>query len=174
MYLFTMPDWSQAKAYQIQCDVDLRIYVGLTTLSLEKRLTQHKCAPRPFGQIMREIGVEHFHIYLLEARECGSKEEARQLEQEWIEELSVLDPSFGFNSNAAVSQITPTERAAQWTNEHREHSLERMRKSSKKRREKELARDPEAFRAKQAKKQANYRRRKAERAQAQAGAIGVS
>ena len=113
---------------------------------------------------MKEIGVEHFGIYLLEARDCSSSKEARQLEQEWMDELCVLDPAFGFNANQSVGKLTRKERNRKWAEDNREASRARGRARARAHRQRQLERDPEAWRARKAVIVAACRKRKAEKA----------
>lgn len=78
-----------AYIYQIQNDINGKIYVGKTEFSIEKRFQEHcrDCRKetkekRPLYAAMRKYGIEHFHISLLE--ETDNPEEK---EVEWIEKL---------------------------------------------------------------------------------------
>lgn len=59
--------------YQIENDVNGKLYVGKTEFSIEKRFKEHcsdafrdRCEKRPLYAAMRKYGVEHFHISLIE------------------------------------------------------------------------------------------------------------
>lgn len=78
-----------AYIYQIQNDINGKIYVGKTEFSIEKRFQEHcrdykkeSKEKRPLYAAMRKYGIEHFHISLLE--ETDNPEEK---EVEWIEKL---------------------------------------------------------------------------------------
>jgi group I intron endonuclease len=67
-------------------------YVGSTKNELRKRLHGHKEACKggelsTVYQRMRELGPDDFHIVLLEAWPCNSKDELRQREDHWIVQL---------------------------------------------------------------------------------------
>ena len=89
-----------AYIYQIQNDINNKIYVGKTEFSLEKRFKEHchdafsrNKEQRPLYAAMRKYGIEHFHISLLE-------ETSNPVEREiyWIEKLG----SFKYGYNATI------------------------------------------------------------------------
>ena len=78
-----------AYIYQIQNDINGKIYVGKTEFSIEKRFKEH-CndaykdlkEKRPLYAAMRKYGIEHFHISLLEETDNPEERECY-----WIEQL---------------------------------------------------------------------------------------
>lgn len=78
-----------AYIYQIQNDINGKLYVGKTEFSIEKRFKEH-CndafkeisEKRPLYSAMKKYGIEHFHISLIE--ETDNPEER---EKYWIEYL---------------------------------------------------------------------------------------
>lgn len=77
-----------AYIYKIVCDLNDKVYVGKTNLSIEERFKQHiadsfrrRMEARPLYRAMRKHGVEHFSIEQIE--ECSPKE-ASAREQYWI------------------------------------------------------------------------------------------
>ena len=77
-----------AYIYKITCDINNKIYVGKTNLSIEERFQQHKLdsrkehiEARPLYRAMNKYGFEHFSIEKIE--EC-KPEEASSREQYWI------------------------------------------------------------------------------------------
>lgn len=81
-----------AYIYQIQNDVNGKLYVGKTEFSIEKRFKEHcndafsdRCEKRPLYSAMKKYGVEHFHISLIE--ETDNPEER---EKYWIEYLGTF------------------------------------------------------------------------------------
>lgn len=80
-----------AYIYQIQNDVNGKIYVGKTEFSIERRFQEHcrasrkETIDRPLYAAMRKYGIEHFHISLLE--ETDNPEER---ERYWIESLGTF------------------------------------------------------------------------------------
>ena len=78
-----------AYIYKITCDINNKVYIGKTNLSIEERFRQHKldsCRERmeirPLYRAMNKYGLEHFSIEKIE--EC-SPEEASNREQYWID-----------------------------------------------------------------------------------------
>ena len=62
-----------AYIYQIQNDINQKIYIGKTEFSIEKRFKEHckdafceQKENRPLYMAMRKYGIEHFHIELVE------------------------------------------------------------------------------------------------------------
>ena len=89
-----------AYIYQIQNDVNGKIYVGKTEFSIEKRFKEHcedayreHCEKRPLYAAMRKYGIEHFHISLLEETDNPEERECY-----WIEQLR----SFKNGYNATI------------------------------------------------------------------------
>lgn len=81
-----------AYIYQIQNDINNKLYIGKTEHPIEKRFREHckdayrnRCEKRPLYAAMRKYGVEHFHISLLE--ETNNPEER---EVYWIEKLGTF------------------------------------------------------------------------------------
>lgn len=76
-----------AYIYQIENDINGKLYIGKTEFSIEKRFKEHcndafkdRNEKRPLYSAMRKYGIEHFHISLLE--ETDNPEER---EIYWIE-----------------------------------------------------------------------------------------
>ena len=89
-----------AYIYQIQNDVNGKIYVGKTEFSIEKRFKEHcndayknSKEKRPLYAAMRKYGIEHFHISLLEETDNPEERECY-----WIERLR----SFKDGYNATI------------------------------------------------------------------------
>lgn len=77
-----------SKIYKIINDINDKVYVGKTNLTIETRYKQHctDCVRRneenrPLYRAMNKYGIEHFSVHLIE--EC-SDEEASAREQYWI------------------------------------------------------------------------------------------
>lgn len=81
-----------AYIYQIQNDVNGKLYVGKTERSIQERFQEHcrdafreHYESRPLYRAMKKYGIEHFHISLIE--ETDSPEER---EKYWIETLGTF------------------------------------------------------------------------------------
>lgn len=87
-----------AYIYQIQNDINNKLYVGKTEFSIEERFKQHckdafreRNEKRPLYAAMRKYGCEHFHISLIEETD---KPEEREIY--WIETLGTF--KYGYNA----------------------------------------------------------------------------
>lgn len=85
-----------AYIYQIQNDVNGKLYVGKTEFSIEKRFKEYcndafnnRNEKRPLYSAMRKYGIEHFHISLIE--ETDNPEER---EKYWIEYLETFKSGY--------------------------------------------------------------------------------
>ena len=114
-------DYSKAKVYKIYNTVDSDIYIGSTCCSLAVRMAKHRAATKCPRQSlyrlykkMNELGVENFHIVLIdEIPECQSKEQLHKKEREKIEELK-----------PALNYAIPTRTFQEWVNDNREYVRE--------------------------------------------------
>ena len=77
-----------SKIYKITNDINDKVYIGKTNLSIEKRFKEHcddskkdRCENRPLYRAMNKYGIEHFCIEEIE--EC-LPEEASDREIYWI------------------------------------------------------------------------------------------
>jgi group I intron endonuclease len=112
--------------YKITNSIDERIYVGSTT-RVNKRLSLHKNRSNnpnnintynmKICQAMRELGRDNFSIHIIENVEYSTKEELRQRERYWIEELKP-----DLNSANPFTTVEETkERVKQWHTDNKEH-----------------------------------------------------
>ena len=79
-----MVNYQNGKIYQIINDVNNKVYIGSTCQSLCRRLGGHRARVKletsPIYTAMRELGVEHFQIVLVQNAPCDSKEELYAIE----------------------------------------------------------------------------------------------
>ncbi len=80
--------------YKITNSLNYKPYVGITTLSIERRFLQHSKANSPLGQAMRDCGLENFTIEVIE--KCATPEQAGIRERFWIKVLKCKVPN-GYN-----------------------------------------------------------------------------
>lgn len=77
--------------YKITNDINSCYYIGQTTISLSHRWTEHKQSINDLKKnnklytAMREIGINHFQISIVEEFENISEEKLDEREQYWIE-----------------------------------------------------------------------------------------
>jgi len=97
-----MVNYTNSKVYKIWSRKGDKIYVGSTTKQyLSQRMDNHrtgykswkdgKCRLITSFQLFDEYGLENCFIELLEAKECKSKDELRQLEGKYIRELECVN-----------------------------------------------------------------------------------
>ena len=80
--------------YQIVNDINEKVYVGKTELTIEKRWKQHlrdskkeNIKNRPLYKAINKYGEEHFHISILE--ECNTKDLSER-EIYWVDKLEAF------------------------------------------------------------------------------------
>lgn len=85
-------DFSKGKIYEINNDIDDKVYIGSTTLTLNRRFAEHKYNINKekyitilLYQLMREYGIEHFKIKLLENYPCKNNTELTNRENYYID-----------------------------------------------------------------------------------------
>lgn len=89
-----MPNYTNSKIYKIVNDINGEIYIGSTANTLSKRMCCHKYYATKLGKtskiysFIRELGVSHFRIVLIEAFQCSNRDELRRKEQQYIDELN--------------------------------------------------------------------------------------
>jgi group I intron endonuclease len=87
--------YQKGKIYKIVNDVNDDIYIGSTVKQLSNRMAGHRSSAKTktnniYNRI-REIGIEHFKIILVELYKCESKEELRAREDYYIQ---LLKPAY--------------------------------------------------------------------------------
>jgi len=85
-----------AKVYKITNDINDKIYIGSSTNQyLSTRMSNHRQLCKDLSgrrntilyNYMREIGIEHFCIELIEKNQCENKKQLREREQIYIDLL---------------------------------------------------------------------------------------
>ena len=91
-------DYSKGKIYSIRNTIDDDIYVGSTVRPLYKRLQAHRsCVKNNRLQClnlytkMKELGMEHFYIELVEECPCENVEQLKRREGQVIREIATLN-----------------------------------------------------------------------------------
>lgn len=96
----------KARIYKIVNDIDDQIYVGSTRNPLFKRMACHRYAAkimtdnRKLYVHMRNVGIKHFSIVLIEECEYEDRLQVRIKEDEYIKALGA-----GLNSSAAILDV---------------------------------------------------------------------
>lgn len=98
--------------YKITNDVNNKIYIGLTTTSLEKRFKQHLKNAKYYNtkywnkynmgkshlySAIQQIGSNHFKIEEIE--QCNTLDELKRQEDYWIITLNTTNNKIGYNIN---------------------------------------------------------------------------
>jgi group I intron endonuclease len=84
-------NYQNGKIYVIRNHLNLLVYVGSTTQALSKRMAYHRQdykrkSTSKFYQACNEIGIDEFHIELLEDCPCESREQLLRREGYYIRE----------------------------------------------------------------------------------------
>ena len=88
--------YQDGKIYKILNSETSDIYVGSTCQRLAKRMMNHRTRVKEgkdtlLYRKMREIGIEHFYIELVENFPCESLEQLNKREGEWMREIAFLN-----------------------------------------------------------------------------------
>ena len=148
-----MNNFQDGKIYKVVNKLNSEIYVGSTTMDLDKRMIKHKCdaKQRPhlskFYTFMNETGIDNFEIELIEDYPCETKEELRKREGNIIKAMATL--------NQRVAGRTP----AEYNKEYRPKNKDKINKRRNERRKE----NPEKTKADRKKDGALYRQRHPEK-----------
>ena len=84
-----MTQYKNAKIYKVVNDIDDKICIGSTCQELSKRMGVHRCpsTTSTLAKHMLAIGVENFHIVLIESYPCDSKPELYKRQRYWMEQI---------------------------------------------------------------------------------------
>jgi group I intron endonuclease len=86
--------------YKATNTINNKSYIGQTTRTLEKRISDHSAASkntkhRYFTNAIKKYGITNFNWQILE--QCKTKEELDLAEIKWIEHFNTLNEDFGYN-----------------------------------------------------------------------------
>jgi hypothetical protein len=128
-------DYSKGSIYQIVNDVDDEVYVGSTCDKLTNRFHGHrgymntkKYENIRLYQHIREIGIEHFRIELIEYYPCNTKEQLHSREGHFIRERATLNKRIAGRTKKQFYETHKTEiaeRQKQYYKDHKEEIAER-------------------------------------------------
>lgn len=106
-------DYSDTKIYKITCLANNKVYIGQTTLSLEKRFKQHLLSGSGCKKLKYAIGKYGKDNFIIEQIDkASSKEEADIKERSYIREYNSISDKYGYNiieggSNLSVVTCKP-------------------------------------------------------------------
>ena len=110
--------YRNSKIYTIRNRIDDDIYIGSTVADINKRFYRHKIDAQnpalqhmPLHAKMKECGIEHFYIELLEKVKCNDRSELNQREGEWIRKIGTLNKYKHNNCGLTVKEYYNTNRA---------------------------------------------------------------
>lgn len=127
-----MPNYQDGKIYTIRCRNDnALIYVGSTTMTLPRRLAEHKYSSvsNNTRRIYQTINGEwdNWYIELYEVFPCENKQELNKREGEIIREIGNLNCEIAGRTNKEWKQENPDKlklTAQRYHQNHREERLE--------------------------------------------------
>lgn len=120
------------KIYSTKPELNNQCYIGSTTQKLSYRFSGHRRDSRgtkskaTVHELMRQYGLDAFRIELLEAVNCGNKEELRVYENKWIKQLNTVVN--GWNCQYAVFN---EENERQQKKQYRETNKEKIKQYEK-------------------------------------------
>jgi group I intron endonuclease len=80
--------------YKIQNKINGKIYIGMTKLSIERRVFGHLCAETYIGRSLRKYGLQSFDIEIIDLAE--DREALAEIEVFWIFVFNSMSPN-GYN-----------------------------------------------------------------------------
>ena len=130
-----MPDYQNGKIYTIRCRTDdTKIYVGSTTMTLSKRIAEHRCASKKQTQTIWYNNVEDWgdwYIELYEDCPCENKEQLCRREGEIIREIGNLNKDIAGRSRKEWATDNP-EKVKATSKKYHENNSEKVKASVKK------------------------------------------
>ena len=88
--------YQDGKIYKILNSETSDIYVGATCQRLAKRMMNHRTRVKEGKETllynkMRDIGIEHFYIELIENYPCENSEQLNKREGDWMRKIATLN-----------------------------------------------------------------------------------
>ena len=129
--------FQNGRIYRILNYIDNEVYVGSTCQPLSKRMATHRVgmnnetkARKPLYIKMKEHGVEHFYIELIEEHPCENGEQLRKREGHYIREIGTLNKKIE-GRTLKEYRDEHGERIRARRKEYREENRERIRARDK-------------------------------------------
>ena len=118
-------------------DVDDTVYVGSTVVGLSDRKSKHRWEAKRNSKYkvhdhMRNVGVEHFYIELIENYPCNNIEELTAKEGEWIRAIGTLnqvvagrtDKQYYDEHRERIKKNNNTDSITYWKPERKKNNIE--------------------------------------------------
>ena len=125
-------EYTKGKIYKIVNDIDSCVYIGSTTIPLNKRIAHHRNKAKntkinsKLYTYMRNIGINNFNIVLIEYYPCNNREELVQRERYHYKKI---DKKILLNKNRPTLTIDELKNYKNdWYKNNIEH-VERCRKN---------------------------------------------
>lgn len=111
-----MPNYGNAKVYKIVCNISGDVYIGSTTVSLSRRLVQHRSdykmhtegSKRSKCRSFEVLKNGDYNIVLIENFKCESKEQLLSRERYYIDSIE------------CVNKVLPTQTPQEWRDKNRD------------------------------------------------------
>ena len=100
-----MVNYGNGKIYKVVCSASGRVYIGSTTVTLSRRMTNHRCKN---NKCMTKDFIDG-KIFLIEDYPCERKEQLESRERFHIESMD------------CVNKCIPTRTNKEWHEDHKEH-----------------------------------------------------
>ena len=131
-------NYQNGKIYCIRNNVSNDVYVGSSCEPyLSKRMVKHRSSAKNerdrnmlLHQKMNEIGIEHFHIELIENYPCESKDQLRAREGHYIREMATLNKRIETRTDKEWREDNK-EYIQEWKKQHYENNKESIREKTK-------------------------------------------
>jgi len=124
-----MPNYQNGKIYTIRCRADdTKIHVGSTTMTLSKRIAEHRYASvnKEKTKTRWYNEVEDWDIELYENCPCENKEQLCKREGEIIREIGTLNKQIAGRTAKEWGKDNPDKKRASCKNYHENHCEERL------------------------------------------------
>ena len=119
-------NYAKSKVYKIWSPIGDKIYIGSTTKEyLSQRMTAHRSGYAKWKRgtyplmmsykLLDEYGVQNCQIELIEAKECKSKDELRQLEGHYIRTMT------------CINKVIPDRTHVEYLETHKDHIASKNR-----------------------------------------------
>lgn len=127
-----MPNYKNAKIYDIKCNITGDIYVGATTQKLCNRMTGHRSdAKRNTSCRSKQIINRRDYSYsLIEDYPCDRKEQLTARERYWIEKLECVNKVIPGRTKKGYYQDNK-EKLKEYKKQYRKDNKEKIKESHK-------------------------------------------
>ena len=126
-----MVNYGNGKIYKVVCSESGKVYIGSTTVTLSRRMTQHRA---PSNNSMTKDFIDG-KIFLIEDFPCGRKEQLESRERFHIESMECVNKCIPTRTRKEYNENNK-EQIRQKLKEYQEKNKEQIRQQRKQYREK--------------------------------------